>query len=369
MEWINKDNLVSKINWLEDNEKTYREFRTYWLELAQCYYQAGEFAKCLAAIEKYEDVATHIFDRDFDLAKTLPMAILSAKKTMGEAEYVEYADQYITVIKDNCDDEDWGLRYFVSQIYIDLYSCTGDQSYLEEAYNYTFSSVNVLVYEQKTLNDVYLAPIKKQEAEEGASKRQKDEVAEYNDLMKKQRETELPPVNEFFYLNCELLFALADKLDISAQDRNEIDATIHENGTGIFLIEALDNRFWATRHNNEISSNDIGIEFDGKEITIPASCLTNRFSIAVSVSDGSEFSDWEVKKVKRPKNGTDCSEFQVTLTSENAKEHKYTVGDTITIMVLPVSDATDCAFAFQYKVVETKTLGIIKGIAFERIIE
>lgn len=369
VEWTNKDNLVSKINWLEDNEKTYREFRTYWLELAKCYYEAGEYEKCLVAIEKYEDVATHIFDKDFDLAKTLPMAILSAKHTMGEAEYVEYADQYISVIKDNCDDKDWGLRYFVSQIYIDLYSCTDDQSYLKEAYDYTFSRVNELVYEQKALNDAYRAPIEKQEAEEGASKRQKDEVKEYNDLMKKQREKELPPVNEFFYLNCELLFALADKLEISAQDRNEIDATIHENGESIFLTEALDNRFWAAKHNSEIDSNGIEIEFNGKEITISASCLTDRFVITVAVSDGTELSDWEVKKVKRPKNRTDCSEFQVTLTSKSAKEHEYAAGEVVTITVLPVSDAADHALEFQYEVVETKTLGIIKGIAFERIIE
>lgn len=369
VEWTNKDNLVSKINWLEDNEKTYREFRTYWLELAQCYYEAGEFEKCLAAIEKYEDVATHIFDKDFDLAKTLPMAILSAKQTMSEAEYVKYADQFISVIKDNCDSKDWGLRYFVSQIYIDLYSCTGDQSYLEEAYGYTFSSVNVLVYEQKALNEAYLAPIKKQEAEEGASKRQKDEVKEYNDLMKKQRETELPPVHGFFYLNCELLFALADKLEISGQDRNEIDATIHENGESIFLTEALDNRFWAEKHNSEIDGDGIEIEFNGKEITIPASCLTDRFVITVAVSDGTELSDWGVKKVKRPKNGTDCSEFQVTLISKSAKEHEYAAGEVVTITVLPVSDAADHALEFRYEVVETKALGIIKGIAFERIIE
>lgn len=369
VEWTNKDNLVSKINWLEDNEKTYREFRTYWLELAKCYYEVGEYEKCLAATEKYEYVATHIFDKDFDLAKTLPMAILSAKHTMSEAEYVEYADQYISVIKDNCDDKDWGLRYFVSQIYIDLYSCTGDQSYLKEAYDYTFSRVNELVYEQKALNDAYLAPIEKQEAEEGASKRQKDEVKEYNDLMKKQREKELPPVNEFFYLNCELLFALADKLEISGQDRNEIDATIHENGESIFLTEALDIRFWAAKHNSEIDSNGIEIEFNGEEITIPASCLTDRFVITVAVSDGTELSDWEVKKVKRPKNGTDCSEFQVTLTSKSAKEHEYTAGEVVTITVLPVSDAADHALEFRYEVVETKALGIIKGIAFERIIE
>lgn len=369
VEWTNKENLVSKINWLEDNEDTYCEFRTYWLELAQSYYEANEYKKCLVAIERYEEVATHIFDKDFDFALTIPMAILSAKQTMSKTDYVEYAAKYVALILENCDAQDWGLRYFAAQIYVDLYSCTDDKHNLEEAYDVTFNSVNVLVYEQIALNDEYLAPITKQEAEKSASKRQKQEVKKYNELISERREKELPPVNEFFYLNCELLFALADELQVSYTAKKEIDDTIHENGQNIFLTEVLDNRFWASKRVIPIDNDGIVIEFDGDTIVIPANCLTDRSIVTVSISGGTVLDDWEVKEVKRPKNSTDCSEFMVTMTSKEGKKYKFTSGEAITITIVPVADAPDHVIEFQYKVVEKKTLGVIKGIEIERIAE
>lgn len=373
VEWTSKDSpsdLISKIKWLEKNEKVYREFRTYWLELAQNYYEAEDYQKCLSAIERYEEVAMHIFDKDFDYARILSLAIVSAKKELPKDEYVAYAAKYVKVITDNCDDKDWALLYFAAQVYVDLYSCTEEKSYLEEAYKLAFNSANELAYEQADLNTVYLNPIQKQDAEKGASARQKKEVKEYNNLIAQIRKTELPPVNEFFYLNCELLFALADQLDKSSVARQEIDGIIHkEDGKLIFLTEVLDNRFWANKHVAEINSNDIDIEFNGEKIVIPASCLTDRSVVTVSVSGGTVLDDWEVKEVKRPKNSTNCSEFMVTMTSKEGGKYKFTAGETITITIVPVSDAPDYEIEFQYKVVEKKTLGVIKGIEIERITE
>ena len=373
VEWTSKDDpsdLISKIKWLEKNEKVYREFRTYWLELAQNYYEAEDYQKCLSAIERYEEVAMHIFDKDFDYARILSLAIVSAKKELPKDEYVAYAAKYVKVITDNCDDKDWAVLYFAAQVYVDLYSCTEEKSYLEEAYEMAFNSANELAYEQADLNKVYLNPIQKQEAEKGASARQKKEVKEYNSLIAQIRKTELPPVNEFFYLNCELLFALADQLDKSSVARQDIDGIIHkEDGKRIFLTEVLDNRFWANKHVAEINSNDIDIEFNGEKIVIPASCLTDRSVVTVSVSGRTVLDDWEVKEVKRPKNSTNCSEFMVTMTSKEGGKYKFTAGETITITIVPVSDAPDYVIEFQYKVVEKKTLGVIKGIEIERITE
>lgn len=372
VEWTSKDSpsdLTSKIKWLEKNESVYREFRTYWLELAQDYYEAEDFSKCLEAIERYEEVAMHIFDKDFDYAKTLSLAIVSAKKELPQSEYVEYAAKYVKVITDNCDDKDWTLLYFAAQVYVDLYSCSGETDYLEEAYKLAFNSANELAYEQAKLNDAYLNPIKKQEAEKGASARQKKEVRKYNSLVAKIRETELPPVNEFFYLNCELLFALADQLDKPFFARREIDEIVHKDGNCIFLTNVLDNRFWASRSGSPIDSDNIDIEFNGETIVIPASCLTSRSVVNVSISGGTVLDDWEVKQVKRPKNSKDCSEYMVTMTSKEGGKYKFTAGETITITIVPVSDAPDYVIEFQYKVVEKKTLGVIKGLEIERITE
>lgn len=308
-----------------------------------------------------------IFDKDFDYARALSVAIVSAKKVMTVAEYVEYADKYVKAITENCDDEDWALLYFATQVYVDLYSCSGKEAYLEEAYQIAFDSANALAYEQADMNRTYLDPVKKQEAEKDASARQKQEVKEYNTLISQRRKTELPPVNEFFYLNCELLFALADQLDKPLEARQEIDAIVHKDGKCIFLTEALDNRFWASKRVAEIDSDDIKIEFNGEKIVIPASCLTDRSVVTVSVSDGTVLDDWKIQEVKRPKNGTDCSEFMVTMTSQEGKKYQYSAGETITITVIPVSDAPDYALEFKFEVTEKTTLGFIKGIDIERV--
>lgn len=372
VEWTSKDNpsdLKSKIRWLEKNEHIYREFRTYWLELTQDYYEAGNFEKSLEAIERYEEVAMHIFDKDFDYAKALSVAIISARNVMSTAEYIDYASKYMKIIKDNCDDKDWALLYFVTQVYVDLYSCSGNMTYLEEAYQIAFDCANVLAYEQANMNKTYLDPVEKQEAEKDASTRQKQEVKDYNSLISKKRKTELPPVNGFFYLNCELLFTLADQLDKPVKARQEIDEIVHKDGKCIFLSEVLDTRFWANKRVSEFNSNDIDIEFNGEKIVIPASCLTDRSVVTVSISGGTVLDDWEVKEVKRPKNSTNCSEFTVTMTSKEGRKYKFTAGETITITIVPVSDAPDYVIEFQYKVVEKKTLGIIKGVEIERITE
>ena len=55
-------------------------------------------------------------------------------------------------------------------------------------------------------------------------------LKQYNKLLKAQRKVELPPVDEALYLNCDLLFALAEQLDISVDEQKKIDAILHEMG-------------------------------------------------------------------------------------------------------------------------------------------
>ena len=375
VDWVGKDNLVSKISWLESHEDVYKEFRTYWLELAESYYNSGiendsksDYRKCLSAMEQYEEVATKIFRKDYDYAKTLPMAIIAAKETKSEKDYIEYADKYVGEIIKNCDDGDWDLRYFAAQIYIDLYVCTEDKDYLEKAYGIAYDNVNLLKDEQLALNAAYCEPIKKEENKEGYTKRQKEEVKDYNKLLEEKRKVELPPVSEAFYLNCDLLFALADERNISLSEKKKIDAIIHDGGEPIFLTEALDNQYWANKKVDEINSEEIEtIEFTGDKLVIPASCITDRSEIKVTISDGTVLDDWTVKEVKRPKNSEEVSEFMVTLTSKEAKDHKYTAGEKITVSVTPAADKPEETIDFKYEVKGKKSLGVIKGTEIVRV--
>ena len=367
VKWTNETNLTRKINWLETNEEIYCKFRTYWLELAKSYYLDNQYRNCLSAFEKYEEVATRIFRKDNDYAEIIPMVIVAAKGTMSKAKYVEFAEKYVAILLKNCADDDWLLRYFAAQIYVDLYGNTSKRAYLQQAYDIAYDNVNEeLVDNQVALNEAYLADIAEVKIEKNYSKREKQEAKEYNKYLQEKRETELPPVNEAFYLNCDLLFALADELNVSYAKQNDIDDTIHEDGNPIFLTVALDNRFWARKNVPAIDPDGIAVEFTGKKLIIPASCLTDRSIVTVTISNGTVLDDWTVDKVDRPKDSTDCSEFMVTYVSEKAKDYEFAAGESITITVIPVADTPEETIQFSFDVVGTKTLWVINGIEFER---
>ena len=78
--WKNNTNLVRKIAWLETNQSVYSQFGPYWLTMARCYYDSGEYEKCLESVDEYESIATRIFRKDTDYAEILPIAILAAQK-------------------------------------------------------------------------------------------------------------------------------------------------------------------------------------------------------------------------------------------------------------------------------------------------
>lgn len=365
--WSNEKNLVRKVTWFESNVETYKEFRTYWLELIKTYYQQEDFEKCLEAVERYEIVATRIFRKDYDYAETLPLAIIAAKEVLDINEYNDYADKYARVILSNCDEENWALRYFVAQTFIDLFVSTQNQEYLDEAFRIAFENVNLLVSEQEILNADYLAPVVEEKTTKDMSKRQKQEVKEYNSLIKEKREKELPPVSEALYLNCDLLFALADELNVSESKRSDIDSILHGDDSRIFLTEVLDNKYWASDDVKHVDCNSINIKFDGEELVIPANLLCDKSRINVLVSGGYIIDDWQVKEVKRPKGSEDISEFSVSLTSEKAKEYVYTMGEEISVNVITVIDKPDEFLSFNYRIVEKTSLGIIKSNSFERL--
>ena len=212
VKWKSKPDsqLISKIEWFKSHKDTYQNFGRYWLELVKDYYNSEDYENCIESIRQYESVSTRIFRKDTDKANVLPMVIIAAKETLSEAEYIELANSYCSEIYDNTKDDDWSLRYFVAQIYMDLNILTKDELYLEKAYEIALGNVNVLVDEQRTLNKTYMEEIQKIEADKDSTKREKEEIKKYNKLLKEQRKVELPPVREALYLNKELLFALAN---------------------------------------------------------------------------------------------------------------------------------------------------------------
>ncbi len=374
--WSSKPDsqLVGKISWLESHEEVYKEFGPYWLELAKDYYIAEEYQKCLEAVSQYESVTTRIFRKDIDYATVLPMAITAAKilsenKALSEAEYIKIAERYCSTIISNTKDSDWSLRYFAAQVYVDLFGVTNKSTYLDQAYKIALDNIVVLVDSQRDMNAAYLVAIEEVKPGRDATKREKEEIKEYNRLIKEERKTALPPVNEALYLNCDLLFALAEKRNISTAEQRKIDSILHVNGESIFLTEALDARFWFEHKADPITADRIEVTFDGEKLTLPAACISDRSRIVVTISGPNgttTIDDWIVKEVKRPKNAG-CSEFIVTLVSEASDDYKYQSGETIRIRVIPVAETPEEFIEFSYNVTAVKKALVFNGIAFERV--
>ena len=379
VEWKNNTNDVRKIAWFETNQNTYKDFGPYWLELAKSYFNTDEYSKCLEAVKQYESVSTRIFRKDYNYAKVLPMAIYSAKVVLNESNYISVAEEYLKKILDNTDEDDTTLRYYVALAYIELSTIANDEDYLNKAYKIAFENVNVLIDAQKSLNKEYVEDIKTidvgsikvdknaNEEKKKKNKREKKEAKEYNKQLKEERKKALPPVNESLYLNCDLLFALAEKINISDKERERINAILHENGENIFLSEVLDNKFRFGNDAPKIETKELEVKYDKDSITIPVTLVTNKAKISVRVtnSKGSKtIEDWAIDEVKRI-NKNDYSTFTAIYKSKKAENIKYDPGNKVIVTITPVDSNPNEKKVFEFAIVKKQTF-LFDTVEFER---
>ncbi len=116
-------------------------------------------------------------------------------------------------------------------------------------------------------------------------------------------------------------------------------------------------------------SSDIDISFDGKEIKIPVTFLSDNVSVSVGGLDSSgkvfNIDGWTVKAVDR-KNTTDPASFIATLTSPDASSFSYSEGTTIWIDLNSYGDehTPDLQFLFS---VSSKTDFLVPYLIFQRL--
>ena len=357
VKWKNNENVVGRIQFLESNQAAYQSYGGYWLLLAQSYYDNGDYEKCLDAVRAYGDMNNRIFRKDYELANVLPSAISAAEQLYSGRKYESVAAAYVQTLLDNTDHDDWALRYYAAQVYIDLAAQTNDRAYLETAYGIVLDNVNYLVGEQQSLNAAYIAPVQKAAVPKDATKNVKKQIENANKALEETRKTELPPVCEPLRLNCDLLFALADELEISESERQKIDGILHLKGAPIFLTEALDDAYWFL-HDSTPEGEDVDIEFGGTVIILPAACCTSDALITVTVqeADAAEpvvLTDWKVDAVKRVTED-DVSTYRVVYTSEEARRHEWRPGAAIQLDIQPKADADLPAYHFEYTTEGTK---------------
>lgn len=369
VQWRNNENVVGRIRFLESNQDTYKAFGPYWLTLAESYYENRDYAKCLEAVETFEQMDSRIFRKNHDYARVLPLAVASAAEVLSGEEYNEKALHFAEKLLAHSDNSDWTLRYFAAQTYVDLYARTKEKGYLEKAYNVTLDNVNYLIGEQKKQNTAFLSDAKTVDVPKGATKEEKEEIKKLNKLFKEEKKTELPPIYEPLKLNCDLLFALAGQLDLSETDRQRVDDLLHNRGERLFLCEPVDNLYYFHPVYVAVDSRDIKADFDGKTLCLPAQYLTGDVSVKVTVTRDKEtvvLDDWIVENVERADAGK-LETFIVMFSSDAAKKMKYQAEDSISIEIDPAKERGVAPLTFQYRAMIVNKALVVKTIVFERV--
>lgn len=357
------ESVQQKIRRLESEEETYKLLGNYWLELADCYYQTSQYEKCLDCVDKYNALATGIYRKDYNYVQILPKAIVAAQETYIDDEYISRVQEFTDAIMENTTTEEWSTRYFAAQVYLDLYARTANREYLEAAYNIAYDNVTILLDEQRKLNTTYLEDVqeltvpepdyrfmteKEKEEAEKEYKAEQKRLKAYNKALKDARETELPPLYEPLVLNCDLLFALADEMDISSKEKAEIEDILQTDKNGVFLSKPVNDRYSFTT-----AKADYSIEFTKDKIVIPAELLTVGTEVIVSVSDGGNsttFNDCVVSKVMRE--GDTIDTFKATITSKLMNDYGWTENSKVTVKIINADG--DNPLVFKFKVVEFK---------------
>ena len=170
----------------------------------------------------------------------------------------------------------------------------------------------------------------------------------YNKNLKKVRKTELPPVYEPLVLNCDLLFALADMMEISEQEKAEIDAILQTDTNGVFLSKPINDKYSFTE--NRYESN---IEFDREKIIIPVELLTEGVEVVVSVTENGKtttFKDYSIDEVER--DGDTIDTFKAVFIGEEIEDYKWSQNSRVTVQIIN-GDESD-PLIFRFKVAEYK---------------
>ena len=377
VKWKNNDNIDGRIRSLVSARNTYKSYGGYWLTLAESYYSKENYTECLEAVKEYESLKTHIFEKDYEYARILPLAISAAAEVYSNQVemYVSVTSQYAKTIIDNSEPDDWALRYFAAQTYTDLYGIAKDkalqqedssekpqteedvtdrkdQEYLKAAYDIVLDNVNHLAEEQRKMNAAFLAPVKDIQIPKDAEKDEKDQINNYNKMLKETRKRELPPVYEPLLLNCELLFSISDELRISDYDKTVVNNILHPQGARIFLTESLDSKYWFILE-TKTASIDHDIDFGGTAMVVPITYLTANPVIYVEVKEQHSneaivLSDLTLDKIDRKTEG-DVTTYQATYVSREARNHNWQPDAKIIVNITSKSGSDSPDYRFEYK--------------------
>ncbi len=365
--WKNKTNIEQKIHFFESEEKTYKDFPYYWLELSNVYWEHGDWQRCIDAFHEYEKIRPDILRKDYYMAKAIPGLISAALNLLPDGEYAEFTSRYLQIMLDNTDNNDWATRYFAAVTYLDLYVKTEDAAYLQKAYDQILLNINHLVDDQRSFNNTYINDVVEVKASDNADKDEKNQIKDYNKSLHEKRKTELPPIYEPLQLNCELLFVLAEKLNITQAEKTKISGILRDkDNPALFLTDTVESKFSFTHFTKSYDA-----EYNKTSFTIPASCVSERSKIEVTVKDGDSttfYKDWTVDSVIRE--SKDISGYKVVYVGNDIKNQKWSENSTVKISVYDYEDDETPSVVLNFKVSKYTTvpfLGWELNVTFEQI--
>lgn len=353
------ENDTERVKRLEAEESTYRLLGNYWLELADGYFKVAKYEKCLEAVFKYKELASDIYRQDYNYVQILPKAIVAAQEIFTDSEYIEVIGSFADEIIENTDPSEWSVRYFAIQIYLDLYARTGSYYYLETAYTRAYENVLVLLEEQRALNTAYLEPVKEltestiedpnyrsmknsdeKKAAEEEYKAELKRLKAYNKSLHEARKTDLPPLYDPLLLNCDLLFALAEQMEISTSEQEDIESILQDK---VFLSKAVADRYLFTAPSDLYS-----IEFNIDKIVIPATLLSDGVEVSVSIHYDNRvriINDLTLNRVERK--GDSIDTFQAYYSSKNIKNFEWTPDSKVVVSIQNGEEYEPLVFKFR----------------------
>lgn len=351
-----EENVALKTERLINAQKTYQFFGNYWLELADCYFEMEQYENCLDCIAKYDELDIRIFRQDFNIVPLLPKAIVSAQSVYSGEEYIHKTQAFADRILENSSSDEWSVRYFAAQTYLDLYTKTQNKYYLERAYKIAKENVTELIDEQKELNNTYLQDVQtvalterqEKSLSKDAKKQEQKRIDEYNKALKKTRETELPPLYEPLALNCELMFALAEELGIDEAEKVNIAALLESETCGVFLSKPVN-----TKYSFAPVTMGYDMVFKKGSVAVPVTLLSPTATLKVTVTEGDKttiFEDFVISKVTR---GDGLETFQAVFKSKKMGNYNWTKKSVITVELINEGYCEPVTTQFKVKKIET----------------
>ncbi len=369
------ESVYERTRRLESEESTYSLLGDYWIELANCYFETDKYPECLKCVDRYNELSIDIYRQDYKYVGILPKAIVAAQNTYQGDQYISTIEKYADDIKDNTekDKDNWAIRYFAAEVYIDLYAKTNNPDYLKAAYEIAYDNVVNLLDNQRKINKTFLGDVeevvveepdykylteKEKKEKQAAYKEDQKRVKKFNKALKEARKTELPSLYEPLIINCNLLFALADKLNISDQEKADIEAVLATKSNGIFISKPINDYY-----SFSTSISKYSIDMNKSEIIIPAYLLTSDSKITIKITDETvtTIDDCEVAKVERT--GNDINTFTAHISSKQLSKYEWTPESRVEI-IITFGDYFEKPLSYNFKVASYRKILFITQVEF-----